>query len=69
MIENCKKYLIKGSKTHSKTLSLYTVESTISKQMGIIQRILVVASPNVQENFKLQMFDERKFSSHLKAFP
>ena len=29
-------------------------------QMGIAQRILVVASPNVQENFKLQLFDERK---------
>ena len=38
MIENCKKYLIKGSKTHSKTLSLFTVESTISKQMGVIQK-------------------------------
>ena len=30
------------------------------KQVGISQRILVVASPNVQENFKLQLFDERK---------
>ena len=29
-------------------------------QMGIVQRIIVVASPNVQENFKLQLFDERK---------
>ena len=38
MIENCKKYLIKGSKTHSNTLNLYTVESNISKQMGIIQK-------------------------------
>ena len=38
MIENCKKYLIKGSKTHSKTLNLFTVESNISKQMGIIQK-------------------------------
>jgi hypothetical protein len=38
MIENCKRYLIKGSKTHSKTLNLYTVESNISKQMGIIQK-------------------------------
>ena len=38
MIENCKKFLIKGSKTHSKTLNLYTVESNISKQMGIIQK-------------------------------
>ena len=38
MIENCKKYLIKGNKVHSKTLNLYTVESNISKQMGIIQK-------------------------------
>ena len=38
MIENCKKFLIKGSKTHSKTLSLFTVESNISKQMSIIQK-------------------------------
>ena len=30
------------------------------KQMGIVQRIIVVASPNVQENFKLQLFDPRK---------
>jgi molybdenum cofactor synthesis domain-containing protein len=38
MIENCKKFLIKGSKTHSKTINLYTVESNISKQMGVIQK-------------------------------
>jgi hypothetical protein len=30
------------------------------KQMGIHQRILIVASENVQDNFKLQLFDERK---------
>ena len=38
MIENCKKYLIKGTKTHSKSLNLFTVESNISKQMGDIQK-------------------------------
>ena len=38
MIENCKRYLVKGLKTHSKTLNLYTVESNISKQMGAIQK-------------------------------
>ena len=38
MIENCKKYLIKGSKMHSKTLNLFTVESNISKQMSSIQK-------------------------------
>ena len=38
MIENCKKYLVKGLKIHSKTLNLYTVESNISKQLGLIQK-------------------------------
>tara|TARA_B110000211_G_scaffold79969_1_gene93745 strand:+ start:690 stop:1448 length:759 start_codon:yes stop_codon:yes gene_type:complete len=38
MIENCKKYLIKGSKVQSKTLNVYTVESNISKQLGLIQK-------------------------------
>jgi superfamily II DNA or RNA helicase len=31
-----------------------------TKQMGISQRIIVVASPNVQDNFKLQLFDESR---------
>ena len=30
------------------------------KQMGISKRIIFVASENVQDNFKLQLFDERK---------
>ena len=38
MIENCKRYLVKGSKVHSKTLNLYTVESNISKELGLIQK-------------------------------
>jgi molybdenum cofactor synthesis domain-containing protein len=38
MIENCKRYLTKGVKVYSKTLSLYTVESNISKKIGSIQR-------------------------------
>ena len=38
MIENCKKYLIKGLKVHSQTINLYTVESNISKQLGLIQK-------------------------------
>ena len=37
MIENCKKYLVKGLKIHSKTINLFTVESNISKQLGLIQ--------------------------------
>jgi len=31
-----------------------------TKQMGINKRIIIVASENVQDNFKLQLFDERK---------
>ena len=38
MIENCKRYLVKGSKVHSNTINLYTVESNISKQLGQIQK-------------------------------
>ena len=38
MIENCKIYLIKGTKTYSKTINLYTVESNISKKLGEIQK-------------------------------
>ncbi len=38
MIENCTRYLIKGSKIHSKTINLFTVESNISKKLGLIQK-------------------------------
>jgi len=38
MIENCKRYLIKGLTIYSQTLSLYTVESNISKKLGQIQK-------------------------------
>ena len=37
MIENCKIFLVKGSKVHSKTLNLFTVESNISKRLGQIK--------------------------------
>ena len=37
MIENCKVYLVKGTKIQSKTINLYTVESNISKELGSIQ--------------------------------
>ena len=37
MIENCKQYLVKGSKVYSKTINLYTVESNISKELGSVQ--------------------------------
>jgi hypothetical protein len=32
------------------------------KQMGITKRTIIVASPNVQDNFRLQLFDERKLT-------
>ena len=32
------------------------------RQVGIKQRIIVVAAPNVQQNFKLQLFDETKLT-------
>ena len=38
MIENCKRYLVKGLKVHSKTINLFTVESNISKELGKIQK-------------------------------
>ncbi len=38
MIDNCKRYLVKGLKVHSKTLNLFTVESNISKKLEIIQK-------------------------------
>ncbi len=38
MIENCKPYLVQGLKIFSKTLNFYTVESTISKQLGLLQK-------------------------------
>lgn len=33
-------------------------------QMGIKKKIIIVASPNVQQNFKTQLFDERKLKQH-----
>ncbi len=38
MIENCKKFLVKGKSIYSKTLNLHTVESNISKELGQIQK-------------------------------
>ena len=38
MIENCKRYLVRGLKIHSKTINLFTVESNISKQLSLIQK-------------------------------
>ena len=38
MIENCKPYLIKGSKIYSHTLNVFTVDSNISKKLNLIQK-------------------------------
>ena len=38
MIDNCKKYLTKGSKVYSKTVNLFTVESNIAKELEKIQK-------------------------------
>ena len=38
MIENSKKYLVKGLKVYSNTTNFYTVESNISKKLGQIQK-------------------------------
>ena len=38
MIDNCKKYLTKGLKVHSRTVNLFTVESNISKRLATIQK-------------------------------
>ena len=38
MIENCKKFLVKGKITLSKSINLHTVESTIARDLGLIQK-------------------------------
>ena len=38
MIDNCKKYLIKGTKINNYILNLHTVESNISKELGLLQK-------------------------------
>ena len=38
MITNCSKFLIKGDRTISKSINIHTVESNISKELGLIQK-------------------------------
>ena len=38
MMNNCRKYIIKGSKVLSKSINLHTVESNIAKEVGKIQK-------------------------------
>jgi len=49
-----------------KTCSAISVSEemrTYNKQIGNPKRIIIVASPAVQENFKIQLFDERKLKN------
>ena len=46
-----------------KTCSAITIAEEMREylnQLGVLQRIIIVASPNVQDNFKNQLFDESK---------
>ena len=50
-----------------KTCSAITVCEEMrhySKQIGSKKKIMIIASPNVQDNFRLQLFDERKLVQH-----
>ena len=38
MIENSKQYLVRGSKVFSSTLNLFTVESSISSELDLLQK-------------------------------
>ena len=49
-----------GSGKTCSAISVCEEMRTYLNQIGITKRILIVASPAVQENFKLQLFDERK---------
>ena len=49
-----------GSGKTCSAISVCEEMRTYLNQIGITKRIIIVASPAVQENFKLQLFDERK---------
>jgi|LauGreDrversion2_2_1035103.scaffolds.fasta_scaffold00238_4 hypothetical protein len=49
-----------GSGKTSSAIGVCEEQRDYLKQMGITKQIIIVASPNVQDNFRLQMFDERK---------
>ena len=40
---------------------------TYMKQTGVSHKILIIASPNVQENFQLQLFDPSKLVQHING--
>ena len=59
---NCRYLMGDFSVTHNTCSAIGICEEMrdYMKQMGIKKRIIIVASENVQDNFKLQLFDERK---------
>jgi len=59
---NCRYLMGDFSVTHNTCSAIGVCEEMrdYMKQMGIKKRIMIVASENVQDNFKLQLFDERK---------
>jgi len=59
---NCRFLLSDFTVTHNTCSAIGVCEEQREylKQMGLNKRIIIVASPNVQDNFRLQLFDERK---------
>jgi hypothetical protein len=59
---NCRYLMGDFSVTHNTCSAIGICEEMrdYMKQMGIKKRIIIVASENVQDNFKIQLFDERK---------
>ena len=59
---NCRYLMGDFTVTHNTCSAIGVCEEMrdYMKQMGITKRIMIVASENVQDNFKLQLFDERK---------
>ena len=59
---NCRYLMGDFSVTHNTCSAIGICEEMrdYMKQLGIKKRIIIVASENVQDNFKLQLFDERK---------
>ena len=59
---NCRYLMRDFTVTHNTCSAIGVCEEmrNYMKQMGITKRIMIVASENVQDNFKLQLFDERK---------
>mgnify|MGYP003328238821 FL=1 len=49
-----------GSGKTCSAISISEEMRSYLQQIGSTQKIIIVASPNVEENFKLQLFDERK---------